>query len=247
MTRVLVALGTALLLAQTIRPQSAPADVAAGAKTFRSHCAVCHGPKGEGGQGPNLTTGVFRHGGTDADLLRTISNGIPGTAMPGIFYTEDRVRQIVAYLRTLSANGNSTGDTTRGREIYRARGCAQCHRIDGEGGRLGPDLSRVGRSRAAPYLKQALLSPGDNVSPDFWVVSFTTKTGDKQSGFLRNEDTYTVQFLDFNENLRSVSKADILDYQVAKESRMPPYREVLSDKELNDLVAWLSSLKGGAQ
>jgi putative heme-binding domain-containing protein len=237
----------ALLLARALCAQPASADVAAGAKTFRSHCAVCHGTAGEGGRGPSLSAGVYHHGGTDADLLRNISNGIPGTDMPGIFYNEDRVRQVVAYLRSLNTSQRTAGDPARGREIYAAQGCAQCHRVSGAGGRLGPDLSEIGRARAAAHLRQALLSPDADVREDFWVVSFTNKDGSQQSGFLRDEDTYTVLFLDFEENLRSAAKADVRDYQVTKTSRMPSYREALKENELDDLVAWLSSLKGGAR
>jgi cytochrome c oxidase cbb3-type subunit III len=247
MIRVLLALGTCLLLDGSVLAQTASADVAAGAKTFRSHCAVCHGTKGEGGRGPNLSSGEFHHGGTDADLLRNISNGISGTDMPGIFYEEDRIRQIVAYIRSMGASGKTIGDAAKGAAVYRARGCAQCHRINGTGGRLGPDLSEIGRARAAAHLRQAIVSPDADVRQDFWVVSFVAKDGTSQSGFLRDEDTYTVLFLDFQENLRSAAKADVRDYQVSKVSKMPSYREVLSEKELDDLVAWLSSLKGGAR
>ena len=49
--------------------------------------------KGEGGRGPNLRTGVFFHGGADADLFRNITDGITGTAMPGVFFSPDQVWQ----------------------------------------------------------------------------------------------------------------------------------------------------------
>src|SRR3712207_431087 len=74
---------------------TSPADIEAGAKTFRSHCSPCHGLKAEGGRGPNLATGIFHHARTDAELLQVISDGIPGTEMPGLFYSPDRVWQIV--------------------------------------------------------------------------------------------------------------------------------------------------------
>ena len=61
-------------------PYTAPEDVAAGGRIYRSHCAVCHGIDGEGGRGTNLTTGMFRHGSSDDDLFKTVSEGIPGTA-----------------------------------------------------------------------------------------------------------------------------------------------------------------------
>jgi hypothetical protein len=86
-----------MLLATTATCQET--DVAMGAKIFHSHCAECHGLKGEAGRGPNLTTGQFYHGSTDADLMRNISDGIPGTAMPGVFFSPIQVSQLIAYIR----------------------------------------------------------------------------------------------------------------------------------------------------
>ncbi|MCP5112639.1 MAG: c-type cytochrome, partial [bacterium] len=57
-------------------PHTSAKDVAAGGRMYRSHCANCHGTEGEGGRGPNLTSGNFRHGGSDQDLYTTISDGI---------------------------------------------------------------------------------------------------------------------------------------------------------------------------
>lgn len=63
----------------------------------------------------------------------------------------------------------------RGRQVYRKLDCARCHFIDGQGGRLGPDLSRVGSvagSRAAgqtaeEYLRRSIVSPGDYIVPGY--------------------------------------------------------------------------------
>ncbi len=60
-----------------------------------ANCAPCHGYNGEGGRGPNLAAGRFYHGSTDLDLFNNVSNGIPGTEMPGNFYSADRIWQIV--------------------------------------------------------------------------------------------------------------------------------------------------------
>src|SRR6266571_5213891 len=91
--------------AEVKNPHTTAADIAAGAKIFRSHCAECHGLKGEGGRGPNLQTGVFFHGATDADIFLNITDGISGTAMPGVFFSRDQVWQMVAYVRSLSSTG----------------------------------------------------------------------------------------------------------------------------------------------
>ena len=235
----------------TRNPRTSAADVAAGAKTFRSHCASCHGVNGEGGRGPDLASGVFFHGSSDLDLLNNISDGIQGTEMPGLFYSPDRVWQVVAFLRSLSAGtaAKPTADVARGAELFKSRGCQQCHRINGEGGRLGPDLSDIGKTRSVEHLRAALIDPQSDVRQRYWVVSFRDASGKSQEGFLMNEDTYTVQFIDMNERLHSVSKSGLKDYKVEKTSRMPSFKDSLNNSELEQLVGYLSSLrpKGGAQ
>ncbi|MDQ2898920.1 MAG: c-type cytochrome [Acidobacteriota bacterium] len=221
------------------------ADVAAGAKTFRSHCAACHGLNGEGGRGPNLALGVFYHGSSDADLLNTISNGVPGTEMPGLFYSEDRIRQLVAYIRSLNA-GSATkphGDAIAGAALFREKECNGCHRVKGEGGRLGPDLTNIGSSRSLDHLARSIVDPNADVPERYWVVNATGKDGKKYSGFLMNEDTYNVQFIDFGEQLHSVSKSRFASYKLDKISKMPSYNGKLSGGELDDIVAYLSSLR----
>jgi cytochrome c oxidase cbb3-type subunit III len=246
--RLILIVFTTSLFAQTemIRnPRTSPEDVAAGAKTFRSHCAPCHGIHGEGARGPNLGLGVFYHGSSDAALLKNISDGIPGTEMPGLFYSPDRVWQVVAYIRSLNSNASERphGNRAQGETLFRVKGCNQCHRIHGEGGRLGPDLTNIGGARSPNYLKQSIVDPNADVRPRYWVVSATTRQGETYTGFLMNEDSYTVQFIDMNERLHSVEKADLTQYKVEKTSKMPSYRESLKENEVDDLVAYLSSLR----
>lgn len=221
-----------------------PEDIAAGAKTFHSHCAPCHGLKGEGGRGPNLASGRFYHGASDEDLLRNISEGIAGTEMPGIFYTEDRLWQIVAYIRSLNASAERpAGDVARGAGVFRSKGCIGCHRVRGEGGRLGPDLSEIGKMRSLEHLRQSILDPGAEVQPRYWVASFKDDTGKTVQGFVMNEDTYTVQLMDMNEELHSYEKSAIKDYKVQKISKMPSYRDSLNAEQVADLVTYLASLR----
>jgi putative heme-binding domain-containing protein len=221
-----------------------PADIAAGAKTFRSHCSPCHGMNGEGGRGPNLANGRFYHGSSDADLLRNISDGIQGTEMPGLFYSPDRVVQVIAYIRSLRPpRGKPGGNFEEGAAIFRAKGCPQCHRIRGEGGRLGPDLSTIGEMRSAAFLRESIIDPNADVRQQFWMVRCRDRAGQTYEGFLLNEDTYSVQFLDFQERMRSLDKAGLEDYRVEKKSHMPSFRDSLTDGELGELVAYLSSLR----
>ena len=246
MRRLVILLWAGSLVAQQgIRnPRTTPEDIIAGAKTFRSHCAPCHGMKGEGGRGPNLASGRFYRGASDADLLTNITDGIPGTEMPSIFYMEDRIWQVVAYIRSLNVSAERpTGDLARGADLFRSKGCIGCHRVSGQGGGLGPDLSQIGKTRSLEHLRQSILEPGADVQPRYWVASFKDGMGQAVEGFVMNEDSYTVQLMDMNEHLHSYEKAAIKEYKVEKNSKMPSYKESLTGEQLNDLVAYLASLR----
>ncbi len=245
--RILVAvIWAASLAAQQppLNPRTSPEDIALGAKTFRSHCAPCHGMHAEGGRGPNLAGGRFYHGSSDANLLTNITEGIPGTEMPALFYMEDRVWQIIAYIRSLNAAAERpAGDVARGAALFRSKGCTGCHRVGGEGGSLGPDLTGVGKIRSIEHLRQSIVDPSADVQPRYWVASFKDDSGKPIEGFVMNEDTYSVQLMDLNQQLHSYEKAALHDYKVEKVSKMPSYKDSLTSEPLNDLVAYLASLR----
>src|SRR5438094_327857 len=69
-----------------------PKAITQGAGLFRQECVFCHGVSARGGmRGPDLTTGSWSHGGSDAELAGTISGGVPGTAMPPNRLTDEEV------------------------------------------------------------------------------------------------------------------------------------------------------------
>ena len=154
-------------------PHSAVSDIATGSRTFRSRCAVCHGLAGAGGRGPNLSRGEFRHGVSDAALFRNISDGISGSEMSGTFLARNQVWQLVAYIRSLShqPETNLSGDTLKGKELFRDNGdCLRCHMVNGEGGRLGPDLSDIGSVRSPDFLRTSILEPNAEVNSHYQSV-----------------------------------------------------------------------------
>ena len=225
---------------------TSPEDVAAGGRIFRSHCASCHGLDGAGGKGPDLTPGVYRHGSEDLDLYNTISLGVPGSEMAGIFFEGKQLWQIVAYVRSLanSEGGQLAGDAANGGTLVRGKGgCLQCHMAGGEGGRMGPSLDDIGAARSAAHLKEAILEPGKDVLPSHWTFKATTKKGESISGRRLNEDTFSVQLLDSKDRLVSLAKSDLESYEIVKTSVMPSYKGMLTDTEVDDVVAYLVSLK----
>jgi len=149
------------------------------------------------------------------------------------------------------------GDPARGKAIYEGKGdCQSCHRINGVGSRLGPDLSSIGVPRpagkqAAPVptsnlaaLESSIVDPDADVAIANRLVRIVTKDGKSVTGKLLNHDNFTVQFIDPEGKLRSYMKADLRESTVLTKGLMPSYKDKLSSQEVADLVAYLSTLKG---
>jgi putative heme-binding domain-containing protein len=225
-------------------------DVESGARSFASACANCHGPDGNLIAGIDLGRGQFRRPYTDNELARIIANGIANTAMPASpNLSEEQVERIVAFLRAnaeAAPTVASTGDAARGKALFEGKGeCADCHRVNGNGARTGPDLSRIGLARRAVELEQSLLEPAAEVQASNRFYRVVTADGKEVTGRLLNHVTYSVQLLDSDERLRSFAKAVLREHGF-DETPMPSYRRKLNAREIADLVAYLVTLRRGA-
>jgi putative heme-binding domain-containing protein len=239
------ALGLAVFPARVAAQHETAADLLDGERAFKASCANCHGPDGDQIQGIDLGRGRFRRQMTDADLIRIIRTGIPNTPMPATQMTEEQSGRIVAYLRSRAANVSANaivGDPARGKALFDSKGaCASCHRVNGAGSRVGPDLTAIGATRSSVELQRALVDPNAEVQPNNRFYRVTLKDGTRIEGRLLGHDTFTVQLLDTSEQLRSLSKADLRDAAFI-DSPMPSYR-TLTPQELSDIVSYLSSLR----
>lgn len=229
-------------------PFESPADTEVGRRYFLGHCAYCHGPEGEGGRGANLTSGQYRQGSSDRDLYRVVRNGVAGSEMPPSRLSESEIWKVVLHLRRLGSAGaqeKAAGDPPAGRAVYDGKGaCGACHAIAGRGGSLGPDLSRIGLLRTLKFLRAALTDPDAFVDEHYQTITVLTRSGEKVSGIRLNEDDYSVQIRDLREVPRSFLKREVKEVRREKGSLMPAYGATLSAAEMEDLVAYLSSLRG---
>ena len=215
-----------------------------GARLFRIHCSLCHGADGNLVIGVELGHARFRRASSDDDLVKIIRGGIPETAMPPSSLTESQARAVVAYLHALAAEPVGAGDAARGKGLFEGKGnCRSCHRIHGDGARLGPDLSAIGSSRKPEDLARSILYPEAEIARENRMYRVVTKSGATVSGRLLNQDSFTVQLLDSEERLRSFVKSDLREYGVVDQSPMPSYQGKLSSQEVADLVSFLGSLQ----
>ena len=223
-------------------------DVRMGQRVFRQQCGRCHGRDGAGGElGPDLTEG-FRSASTDAGLFKIVREGIPNTQMIGISRrsTDQSVWMVVSYLNSLNntADVDLPGSATTGQQLFAGKGnCSSCHMVNGDGGRRGPDLSRVGGRLEPDELVSALRTPDEDVAPRWWTLRVTQENGSVVEGLRMNEDTFSMRLMDENEDLWSFSKSGVRSYDRVKTSTMPSVDGVLTDGEVDDLIAYLYSLR----
>jgi len=231
-------------------PYQAPADVEQGSKLYGGRCAGCHGPSGDGGKGANLALPVLPRSRTDRELYRVLRYGIAETEMPGSSQMTDReIWQLASFVRTLGrvASEKSTGNVARGRDIVHGAkaGCLRCHSIGLAGeGAIGPPLTDAGSRRSPAYLRDRLTNPAAAVPDTFRAVQLETRSGAKVSGVRISEDTWSIQLRDFGNRLHSYWKQDLATLKVEKRTPMPSYKTQWTPSELEDVVAFLGSLRG---
>ncbi len=204
-------------------------DVEDGARLYHANCLVCHGAEGNSISGVDLGHGRFRRASSDADLNSIIRNGIQGTAMPPNRFSEFQAGTVVAYLRSMAAstaeNTSAGGDAARGKALFEGKGgCTACHRVKGQGSRVGPDLSDIGILRRSAELEESLVDPNAEILPENRYVRVVTRDGTIVIGRHLNEDTFTLQLLDSQETLRMFSKRDLREYTLLKDSPCPPIK-----------------------
>jgi putative heme-binding domain-containing protein len=223
-------------------------DVAAGRRIFDAQCAWCHGAAGTGGTGPDLHRTTLRHAATDRELTTIVRNGIPGTEMPSfaIALTVTMAWQTAAYVRSLGrARGRPLpGNAQHGAALYTSNGCGGCHILDGRGNALGPELTSIGALRGAPYLRDALVKPEAAHPPGFLVVKATTQTGNVVRGIRVNEDVFYLHVRDARGTVHTLQKSDLSALDRELEATLMPSYARLSAGDLDDLVAYLASLRG---
>jgi putative heme-binding domain-containing protein len=217
----------------------------AGQALFANRCADCHGADAKGFSGPDLTL-LWADGTSDERVFQIIRDGVTGSIMPSSTAPDQELWAIVTYVKSISTVPeflSDIGDAERGQELFEAR-CTRCHRVAGDGGRIGPDLSRIGRVRTRETLMQSLRDPGASVDSDFRPVTVVTADGERIRGVTKGEDAFSIQIMDTSQQLRGYMKSDLSDLVREQGSLMPAFTDArLPQQELDDVVRYLGTLR----
>ncbi len=113
--------------------------------------------------------------------------------------------------------------------------------IRGQGSSFGPELTGIGAKRSPAFLRESLEAV---VPDDFLLVELVTSSGAAIRGVRMNEDTFSIQIKEANGDLHSYRKSALKDLRKLRgKSPMPSYDGALNPEEMNDLIAYLASLR----
>jgi putative heme-binding domain-containing protein len=146
------------------------------------------------------------------------------------------------YRRRLTPETLRQADRSRGRRVF-SQHCGNCHRLFGEGGDSGPDLTGLQRSDL-DYLLAATVDPSAAIGNDFQAAIVKTAKGETIAGLVKREDRMTLEIQTAGD-LVTVPREEIRRRSQSTASFMPEgILQALSDEEARDLIAYL---QGGEQ
>jgi len=154
----------------------------------------------------------------------------------------DSARQ-AAHLDELAAS-LASGDVRRGQAVFLKTGCALCHAMGYLGGKLGPDLTRIGGIRTERDLLESIVYPSASFVRSYEPVIATTRAGDQFTGILRKDAPDEIVLAIGPELEQRIARADVRDLQPGAVSLMPQgFEQALSRQDLADLISFLRAAK----
>jgi putative heme-binding domain-containing protein len=154
---------------------------------------------------------------------------------------ESQGRRLESLLASLPA-----GDLARGQQVFNGQrgGCLVCHQIGYGGGRIGPDLTRIGQVRGDRDLLESIVYPSASFARGYEPVVVRTRAGDVLTGVQRSDEEDEVVLADATGKETRISRRTIADIQPAAVSLMPAgFAEILTAQELGDLLAFLRAAR----
>ncbi len=138
------------------------------------------------------------------------------------------------------------GDAAAGRKMFLERqdlACLRCHKLKGEGGEVGPELTGIGSRHPRDYFLESILYPNRQIAVGYESLLVTLKYGSSFAGILKSETTETLVINSPEDGLITVKKSEV----VKRDRGLSPMPEemgtILSKRELRDLVEFLATLR----
>lgn len=153
---------------------------------------------------------------------------------------QDRIADFVAQM--------DDADSKKGEAVYNSGkgSCMVCHKVGDIGGKVGPDLSTIGRIRTARDLFESVLYPSESIARDFETFEVKMKNAEEGSriGLIEKRSADSIELIDLAGQIHEISRSKIDSIRPVHSSLMPMGLEnTLTKQELSDLIAYLLSRK----
>jgi quinoprotein glucose dehydrogenase len=138
------------------------------------------------------------------------------------------------------------GNAEAGRAIFLDKievACQRCHKFQGEGGEVGPDLTGIGSKQNREYLLESIVDPSKQIAKGFETVVLALKDGTSVSGVFKEENGTSIKLITPEGQFIHVAKKDIEARESGKSAMPEDIIKHLSKRELRDLVEFLAGLK----
>jgi putative membrane-bound dehydrogenase-like protein len=183
-----------------------------------------------------LFVGAQKVGNTLVGTYRKRESSVTASAL-GTVATPTTVEQVLPLL--------GAADAKRGPGLFKAAGCAACHRAGDEGRAVGPDLSTIGERDDPDSVIRSILNPNQIIVEGYGLLTVSTSDGKGFAGIFESETDRTLHLVQLNGAAVAIERSTISSRRNIHQSPMPPYDGVLTPRDLADLVAWLMARRGG--
>ncbi|WP_459556666.1 PVC-type heme-binding CxxCH protein [Lacunimicrobium album] len=141
------------------------------------------------------------------------------------------------------------GDFDRGKKVFfehRDASCLRCHKIGGEGGAVGPDLSNIGKEKTREYLLAAIATPDRDIAKGFETTVVIMEDGKVHAGIVKEETADELKLVMPTAEIVTLKKVEILDRAPGQSGMPADIKDKITKSDIRDLVEYLSNLKGQA-
>jgi putative heme-binding domain-containing protein len=173
-------------------------------------------------------------------LRRVVGNGFVEIWGPIDDLSNDISAEYAKYQRLLTNETLASADPLAGKQVYQ-RTCWSCHKMYGDGGEIGPDLTGSNRTNIA-YLLSNVLEPSGELQDDYKMVVVNTRDGRTYSGNIVTESERQLTMRIVGQGSIVINKSDIQSKEVTPTSMMPVgLFNTLTEQEILNLVAFLQT------
>lgn len=140
----------------------------------------------------------------------------------------------------------SGGNAEEGKKIFIERAdvfCFRCHKVNGEGGEAGPDLTGIASRKTRDYLLEAIVYPNKQIAAGFESVVVTTTKNETYAGTLKSETETELNIISPEDGPLTLKKSEIKSRERGPSAMPEEFRQILSKRDLRDLVEFLGTLK----